>query len=59
MMNTQSELVTAQEGVRKARWALDRARKTVRDLEELAKVGGVSRSDLEGARMQVTVAQSD
>jgi multidrug resistance efflux pump len=54
-----AELKTAQEGVRKAQIALDRAQQTLHDLEELAKVGGVSRSELEGARTQVKVAQSD
>lgn len=50
---------TAQEGVRKAEAAFKRAQDTLHELEELAKVGGVSRSDLEGARTQVSVAQSD
>src|SRR5262249_7578605 len=54
-----AELKTAQAGVRKAQIALDRAKQTLHDLEELAKVGGVSRSELEGARTQVKVAQSD
>ncbi len=54
-----ADVVLAQEGERKAQIAFDRARKTVQDLETLAKVGGVSRSDLEGARMQAAIAQSD
>lgn len=54
-----AELKTAQEGVRKAEAALQRAQETLRGLEELAKIGGVSRSDLAGARTQATVAQSD
>ena len=57
--DARNELVTAQEGVRKARLGLERAQETLRGLEELAKVGGVSRNDLEGARAQVAVAQSD
>jgi len=57
--NVDSERKTAQEGVRKAEIALDTARKTLHSLEELDKIGGVSRNDLEGARTQVQVAQSD
>ena len=54
-----ADLVLAQQGERKAQIAVDRTNKTVQDLETLAKVGGVSRSDLEGARTQAAVAQSD
>ena len=54
-----SDLRAAQEGVRKAQVAYDRAQETLSGLEELSKVGGVSRSDLEGARAQARVAQSD
>ncbi len=54
-----SDLRAAVEGQGKAQIALDRAQETVRGLEELAKVGGVSRSDLDGARSQQRVAQSD
>lgn len=56
---SRADVATAQEGVRKAQVARDRARETLAGLEELNKVGGVSRSDLEGARAQVTVAESD
>ena len=49
----------AQEGIKKAEVGLARASETLRGLEELARVGGVSKNDLEGARAQVTVAQSD
>jgi multidrug resistance efflux pump len=54
-----SDLRTALEGVRKAQAGLDRAQETLRGLEELSKVGGVSRTDLEGARIQQRLAQSD
>ena len=46
-------------GVRKAELGREQAQKTLHSLEELAKVGGISRNDLEGARTQVQVAQSD
>ena len=54
-----ADLRAAREGERKAQAALDHAQDTLRGLEELAKVGGVSRSDLEGARTQQRIAQSD
>jgi len=54
-----ADLQAANEGVRKAEIALGRARETARELEELARVGGVSRSDLDGARSQQRAAQSD
>lgn len=54
-----SEKKLAREGVKKAEIALTRAQKTLRDLEALATVGGVSRNDLDGARTQVQIAQSD
>lgn len=54
-----SDVRAATEGVRKAQIGYDRVRDTVRDLEELSKVGGVSRYDLEGARSQQRVALSD
>ena len=54
-----SDLRTAAEAVHKAQIAVDRSLDTVRGLEELSKVGGVSRSDLEGARSQQRAAQSD
>lgn len=56
---TQADLKAAQEGVQKAELALTRAQKTVRDLEALEKVGGVSRNDMEAARNLVAVAQFD
>ena len=49
----------AEEGVRKAEIGLERAQKTRKSLEELAKVGGVSRSDLEGAVAAERVSLSD
>jgi multidrug resistance efflux pump len=54
-----SDRVAAQENVRKAQAALDHARKQLNSLEELARVGGVSRNDLEGARTQVATAEAD
>jgi multidrug resistance efflux pump len=57
--DTQAELQTAQEGVRKAEAGLEQARRTRQSLEELAKVGGVSKADMEGARTQERLAQSD
>ena len=54
-----SEKRLAQEGVRKAEAALEQAQKSLHGLEELAKVGGVSRIDLEGEQTLVKVAQSD
>jgi len=54
-----SDLRAAIEASRKAQIALDRAQETQKSLEELSKVGGVSRSDLEGARAQTRAAQSD
>ena len=49
----------ANEGTRKAEIALNRAKEQVHGLEKLATVGGVSRNDLDGARAQVEIAQSD
>jgi len=54
-----ADLRAANEAVHKAQIAYDRAKETQRGLEELARVGGVSRSDLEGARTQSSIAQSD
>ena len=56
---TVADLKAAQQSVQKATIALERAQKTLHDLETLDKVGGVSRNDLEGARVQVTLAQVD
>ena len=49
----------AREGIRKAEIALNRAKEQVRGLEKLATVGGVARNDLDGARAQLEIAQSD
>lgn len=57
--DTRNEQIVAREGARKANAALARARQTLRGLEQLSTVGGVARTDLEGARTQVTVAESD
>jgi multidrug resistance efflux pump len=55
----QADLAAARKGVDRAQIALTQAKQTLHGLEELAKVGGVSRSDLEAARTQVSIAQSD
>ncbi|HZT42649.1 MAG TPA: efflux RND transporter periplasmic adaptor subunit [Chthonomonadaceae bacterium] len=57
--DTRADLAAAREGVRKAQAALDHAQQDLHSLEELAQVGGASRSDLDGARLQVQTAQSD
>ena len=54
-----SERKLAQDNVAKAETGLAQARKILASLEELAKVGGVPRNDLEGARTQVKLAESD
>lgn len=54
-----ADIKLAEETVQKASIALIHARKTLRDLETLDAVGGVSRNDLEEARTQVTLAQVD
>jgi len=54
-----AEIKAAQQSVDKATMALARASKTVADLETLNKVGGVSRNDLDAARMQEALAQYD
>jgi multidrug resistance efflux pump len=55
----ESERKLVQEGIRKAEAGLSRALETLRGLEELAKFGGVSKIELDGARVQVRIAQSD
>lgn len=55
----ESDLSTARVGLRKAQAGVDRARTILRDLEELAKVGGVARTDIEGARTQLRIAEAD
>ena len=54
-----ADLKTAEAGAYKAKQVLDRAELAVKDLETLNKVGGVSRNDLEGARLQLKIARSD
>jgi HlyD family secretion protein len=54
-----SEKRLADEGIKKAEEGLEIAKRTRQSLEELAKVGGVSRNDLEGARAQERIAASD
>jgi HlyD family secretion protein len=54
-----ADLVSAQEGVNKAKAGLNAAQETLRQLQALTKVGGVSQNDLSGAQTQVTIAQSD
>ena len=54
-----ADLQTAQAAVRKAEQGVKTAQTQVHSLEELAKVGGVARNDLEGARTQAQLAQTD
>ncbi len=54
-----AEIKAANASVSKAELALERSKKIVTDLEELSKAGGVSRSNLEDARTQMTNAQLD
>ncbi len=54
-----ADLARANEVVRKAELGLQAARRILDSSEQLSKVGGVSRNDLEGARSQVVAAQSD
>ncbi len=54
-----ADLKAAESGAYKAKQVLDRAEATVKDLETLNKVGGVSRNDLEGARLQLKISRSD
>jgi multidrug resistance efflux pump len=56
---TAADRKAAELGVAKATLSLDHDRKTLTNLETLDKVGGVSRNDLDNARMQVTLAQAD
>jgi len=56
---TGADLKTAQEAVRKARAGLDRAQKALESARQMQAVGGISKSDLEGAESQVVMAQSD
>ncbi len=55
----QADLQTAQQAVRKAEAGMKTAQTQLHSLEELAKVGGVARNDLEGARTQAQIAQTD
>ena len=55
----QADLQTAQQAVRKAEAGVKTAQTQLHSLEELAKVGGVARNDLEGARTQAQIAQTD
>lgn len=54
-----AEVAAARDNARKAQIGLSRATETLRGLEALAKVGGVARNDLEGARAQVENARAD
>ncbi len=49
----------AQEGVRKAEIASAQAKQTLASLEELNRIGGVAKNDLDSARRQATAAESD
>ena len=54
-----ADIKAANTSVAKAELALERSKKILTDLEELSKAGGVSRSNLEDARTQMTNAQLD
>ncbi len=56
---TAADIKAAEQGVAKSTLGMTRSKKTVADLETLDKVGGVSRNDLENARMQLSLAQLD
>lgn len=55
----QADVKLAQEGVQKANQGVAQARQTLASLESLDKIGGVPRNDLDGARRQVRIAESD
>ncbi len=55
----QADVRLAQEGIRKAEEGVTQANQTLASLVELSKIGGVSRNDLDGARRQVKIAESD
>jgi HlyD family secretion protein len=55
----QTDVKLAQEGVRKAEQGLTQAQQTLTSLESLDKVGGVARNDVDAARRQVKIADSD
>ena len=55
----QADANLAQDGVQKAVQGLAQAKQTFASLQELDKIGGVARNDLDGARRQVTVAESE
>lgn len=55
----QADVQLAQAGVQKAEEGVAQARQTLASLEGLAKVGGVARNDLDGARRQAKIAESD
>lgn len=55
----QANVKLAQEGVKKAETGLAQAKQTFASLEELAKIGGVARNELDGAKRQVTTSEAD
>jgi membrane fusion protein (multidrug efflux system) len=55
----QTDVKLAQEGVRKAEQGVIQARQTLASLESLDKIGGVARNDLDGARRQLKISESD
>jgi len=54
----QTDVKLAQEGVTQADQEVAQAQQSLASLEELDKVHGVARNDLEGARRQLTIAKS-
>ncbi|MCW3096699.1 MAG: Multidrug resistance efflux pump [Chthonomonadaceae bacterium] len=55
----QTDVKLAREGVKTAEQGVAQAKQTLASLEELNKIGGVARNDLDGARRQVTIADSN
>ncbi len=54
----QTDVKLAQEGIKQADQEVAQAQQTLGSLEELDKIGGVARNELDGARRQVTIAKS-
>ena len=54
----QTDMKLAREGITQADQEVAQAQQSLASVEELNKVGGVARNDLDGARRQVTIAKS-
>lgn len=55
----QTDAELAQQGVRRAEEGVAQAKQTLASLEELARIGGAARNDLDGARRQEKISESD